>query len=179
MPRKISITQRRWLLSVHILFSVAWIGLGLSLLLLCVFAASASDAGFLQAAYVLIDDLHRTLFIPFAVATGVTGVVLSLLTEWRFLRFNWIIFKEVVLVLVIASGVVIVGSGPLMRGLGTIIQLTSAEGLNALHNSSYWVNQYLLVGYFALQVALLSASVVFSVFKPFGRRAQKMDKISK
>lgn len=176
MAKRMTISQRRWLLSIHILFSVAWIGLGLSLLLLCIFAAGASNAGFLQAAYLLIDDLHRSLYIPLAVATGATGVALSMLTEWRFLRFNWLIFKEAVFVLVIASGVAIVGAGPLSRGVGTLIQLSSTEGLNALHNSIFWMNQYLLISYFALQVVLLSISVILSMFKPWGRRERNMNK---
>ncbi len=170
MAKRLTVTQRRWLLSAHILFSITWIGLGLSLLLLCIFAASTSQADILQASYILIDDLHRTLYIPLAVITGVTGILLSMLTEWRFLKFNWIIFKEIVILLVIVSGVVIVGSGPLIRGLGTIIQIISTAGLNALNSPIFWTNQYLLIGYFTTQVILLSASVVISVFKPSGGR---------
>ncbi len=171
MAKRLTVTQRRLLLSAHILFSIAWIGLGLSLLVLCIFAARTNQADILQASYMLIDDLHRTLYIPLAVVAAVTGIVLSTLTGWRFLKFNWIIFKEIVIVLVIVSGVVIVGSGPLVRGLGTIIQIVSIEGLNALNNSVFWTNQYLLIGYFTMQVIFLSSSVFISVFKPSARKA--------
>ena len=43
MASKLTITQKRWLLSAHILFSVAWLGTAVCSLVLSILAATTRD----------------------------------------------------------------------------------------------------------------------------------------
>ncbi len=167
MARKLATTPKRWLLSAHILLSGAWLGTSFCFLVLSIVARSTHDRNLLLATYMSIDVLDRILVRPMAIGAAVSGILLSVLTQWGLFRFNWIIAKLILTVLLIASGVIIFG---LTRVPRSIISIISSAGLQALQNPSYQSNQTLLLIYVIAEVVFLSASVAVSVFKPAGLR---------
>lgn len=143
MANRLTITQKRWLLSAHIATSVAWLGGALCLLTLGLVAANAKDEATLRAAFTSIDMLDRTLVRPLAVLTVISGLILCLRTQWGLFRFNWVIVKETLTLLSIGAGIAVLGRDPV-----------NPSNLNAL------------LICMAFQILSLSTSVVLSVFKP-------------
>ncbi|WP_199036695.1 hypothetical protein [Glycomyces salinus] len=79
---------------VHVLASVAWLGVSLSLLVLTALVWSATDAPTQFAAAAAAAAIVGTLPVPVgAVAIG-TGLVLALGTRWS-LRHRWVLIKLV------------------------------------------------------------------------------------
>jgi uncharacterized membrane protein len=107
MHNKITITQKRWLLSAHILCTVAWVGAGLCSLVFNITALLTHEPHLLNATYVLIDALDKAILRGGAVGAIITGILLSVLTHWGLLRFYWIIVKEIVSVVCIVEGVIL------------------------------------------------------------------------
>jgi hypothetical protein len=177
MRNKISITQKRWLLSAHLLCTVAWLGAGLCSLIFNITALITNDPHLLNAAYVFADILDKAILRGGAVGALITGILLSVLTQWGLMRFYWIIVKEIVSVLCIVVGFIISGWND------DAISLTAMQGLHVLHNPLYITNRTLMfIGIF-FQLISLSGVIVISVFKPWGqrkrpsqRRFQKMGK---
>ncbi|MDF2684453.1 MAG: hypothetical protein K0R47_5643 [Brevibacillus sp.] len=147
---KISMTSKKWLLLLHLIFSAIMLGGAVIFLVLSIVAATTTDPNVFQACYTVMHVLSQSSVRASTIGTLVTGVVLSALTHWGFLRYHWIIAKEGLSVLTIALGPIgmyvwtagaLSGENPLMLWIGIVLQILS-----------------------------LVAIFLLSVFKPWGKR---------
>jgi hypothetical protein len=170
--RNLSVTQRRWLLTLHLLFSAILFGLTIAFLILSITAANTNDEGDLKACYTSMHVLAKTSLKPSAIGALVTGILLSVLTQWGLFKFYWIIVKEGLTLLSIVLG-------PIGMEYWTLkaVTLTSAEGLSALQDPAFNVNSGQLWTGIILQIISLAAMFVISVFKPWGSRNREPGKI--
>jgi hypothetical protein len=97
---------RKFALAVHLAVSVGWIGAVAAYMALDVAAATSQDAQTLRAAYLGMDLIARSIIVPLALASLLTGLVMSLGTKWGLFRHYWVlisllltIFATVVLLL--------------------------------------------------------------------------------
>jgi len=168
---KMSITQRRWLLSAHLLFSAIMFGGAITFLILSITAATASDEGVLKACYTIMHVLAKTSVRASAIGALVTGIMLSVLTQWGLFKHYWIMAKEGLMMIAIIIGPV----G--MEGLTLkAVTLTSTEGLDALNDPAFSVNSGLLWSGIIVQIVSIGGMFVLSVFKPWGRRKPKNER---
>jgi hypothetical protein len=124
LRRKISITQKRWLLSAHLLFMAVWLGSVVCSLALNVVALKATDPQLLNNIYTLTETLDNFVVRTGAAGSLLTGLLLAWLTQWGLLRFYWIIAKEITTIGIIILDQVII------RWNATAIALTAAQGDN-------------------------------------------------
>lgn len=164
-----TVIKRRAWVSAHVIVSVAWLGVGACLIAVLASAGTATDPGGLQAIYNVAHAVHERVFVPLAVMTAATGIALCLITKRRFFRYYWVIAKEAIIIMLVGVGVAVVP-----RGIQTVTRIVSSRGLNSLQDPMYRTTRETLIAYFAFQVALLSASVIISVFKPFGQRTPRL-----
>ena len=167
MRNKITIRQKRWLLSAHILCAVAWLGAALCSLIFSLTALFTIDAHLLNATYVFADILDKAILRGGAIGALITGILLSVLTQWGLIRFYWIIVKEIVSVLCIVVGIIISGWND------NAISLTAHKGLQVFHNPLYLTNRTLVFMGICFQILALSGVIVISVFKPWGQRKRQ------
>ena len=153
----------RLLLSAHIVVSVGWLGIVFAKLVLGL-SARTSDAPEVSDALYLSMEVVNVSFPPAAVATVVTGVLLSLGTKWGILRHYWVATKLVLTVGVIVTGIALVDrlvrqsiSAPSGRSVadGTILGIASTPAL--------------LISLSVAHVLMLGVATVVSVYKPWGR----------
>lgn len=165
---KLSANRRKWLLVLHLLFSAIMLGVASAFLILSITAASTSDDGVLKACYSSMHVLAKTSVRASTIGAVVTGIMLSVLTRWGLFRFYWIIVKEGLTLLSIVLGPI----GMYVLRLKAV-KLTSAEGLGALDNPAFQVNDERLLAGIVLQIISLVAMFVISVFKPWGTRTAR------
>lgn len=165
---KLKMTQRKWLLTIHLLFSAIMFGVAVAFLILSITASNTSDEGVLKACYTGMHVLANSSVIASTIGTLVTGILLSVLTQWGLFKYYWIIAKEVLTVLSIVIG-------PIGMNYWTLkaVTLTNVEGLNALQDPAFIVNNDQLWVGIILQIVSLVAMFIISVFKPWGQRKQK------
>jgi hypothetical protein len=72
--RKLSLTQRRWLLTLHLLFSAILFGLSVVFLILSITAANTKDEGMLKACYTSMHVLAKTSLKASAIGVLVIGM---------------------------------------------------------------------------------------------------------
>jgi uncharacterized membrane protein len=161
---KISITQRRWLLSAHLLFVAAWLGSGFCALVFNITALFTTDPHLLNTVSVFTSTLDTTVTRFGAGGTLITGVLLSVLTQWGLLRFYWIGAKEILFVLCVTIDLIA------LRWNEQLISLSAAQGLQALSNPVYLTNRTLLFMGILLRIIVLAGIIVISIFKPWGQR---------
>jgi hypothetical protein len=167
--RKLSITKKRWLLSLHILFASIMFGVAVTFLVLSIAAANTSSLDVLQACYNGMHILAKSSVRASTIGTLVTGVLLSLWTNWGLFKFYWIIAKEVLTIFSIGLGFV----GMYTWSLNAVT-LVSTDGWDVWQNSAFIVNnEQLLIG-IVLQIISLGTMFVLSVFKPRGQRKKKV-----
>ena len=93
----------RGLLIAHVLSSVGWFGLAVTVAFIAVAGVRADDV-----AYSEVIGSTLWLSVPLGLTAALTGIALSLTTRWGLLRHWWVVGKEVITVAVIATDVLVV-----------------------------------------------------------------------
>jgi hypothetical protein len=140
--------SRRALLVAHVLSSVAWFGIAVSVLFLLVLAQSDSEPQAASALYRAVETSIWLSVITGAVS-GVTGLVLGLGTPWGVARHWWVVLKEVAFVALVVSDFL-------------AVRPTVHDAANG------FVSGRILHPVIAHCIVLALATVV-SILKPFGR----------
>lgn len=86
---------RKFALSVHLTFSVGWIGAVLAYLALGVAAVASQDVQTVRAAWTAMDIAGWYVIVPLALASLLTGLVMALGTRWGLLRHYWVLISFV------------------------------------------------------------------------------------
>lgn len=149
---------RKFVLSAHITVSVGWIGAVMAYIALDLWGARARDGEALRAAYLGMDLIARNVIVPLALASVLTGLVVSLATKWGLFRHYWVVISFVMTV--IATVVLLIET----RTIGALAEIaadptTSVEVLRALPST--------LVHSIGGTVVLLVV-LVLNMYKPQG-----------
>jgi len=84
---------RKFALTTHVICSVGWLGAVASYIALDVAAATGQDAQTLRAAYLAMELIARYVIVPLALASLLTGLVMSLGTRWGLFRHYWVLIS--------------------------------------------------------------------------------------
>src|ERR671934_1071881 len=95
---------RKFVLAVHLTFSVGWIGAVIAYLALGVAAVTSRDAQTVRAAWIAMELTGWFAIVPLALAALLTGLVMSLGTPWGLFRHYWV---PITLVLTVLATVVL------------------------------------------------------------------------
>ncbi|MFD0829482.1 hypothetical protein ACT8ZR_28305 [Neobacillus sp. M.A.Huq-85] len=163
--RRLSLTKRKWLLILHLMFSAIMLGVSIVFLILSITAANTNDVNVLKACYSSMHVLAKTSVRASTIGAVVTGILLSVLTQWGLFKFYWIIVKEGLTLLSIFLGPIAMYSFTLKA-----ITLTTKDGINIFFDPAFTVNKWQLWCGIILQVISLVSMFVISVFKPWGQR---------
>jgi hypothetical protein len=152
--------QRKFLLTLHVVPSVGWMGAVAVFLALALAGLLSSDSQIIRASYVAMDITYRTVVVPLGLAAMATGLVSSLGTDWGLFRYYWIVVKLLVTVPTIVL---------MLAHLRPVNHLASLVSTILLPNTELArpALQLLLYGC-AAQFVLLVATVL-STYKPRGR----------
>jgi hypothetical protein len=97
-------------LIAHVLSSVGWFGVaGLVLFLLAAAEATGDDA--LARSLARAVETSVWLSVPLGIASAATGIVLGLGTKWGLIRHWWVVVKEVAVVPLVVTDLLVVAPG--------------------------------------------------------------------
>src|SRR5919112_4134366 len=149
---------RKFVLATHIAFSVGWIGAVAAYIALDVVAATSQDARTLWAVYLAMGLIAWYVIVPLALASLLTGLVVSLGTGWGLFRHYWVLIS---LLLTIIATVVLLVETQAIGYFATVAAdpTTSGDDLRALGST--------LVHSVGGAVVLL-VILVMNVYKPRG-----------
>jgi hypothetical protein len=150
---------RRFILSLHIIFAVGWLGAVACFLVLAIVGASGQDESMIRSAYVSMGLITRFMIVPLSFAPLLTGPILSLGTPWGLFRHYWILAK---LLLTVVS---------------TLIMQLHVQPINLLADASVKATvlpanlhdmQVQMVIASALALLVLIVETALAVYKPRG-----------
>jgi hypothetical protein len=84
---------RKFVLTAHLTFSLGWIGAVVAYLVLTVSAMTSEDALTVRAAWIAKELTGWYAIVPLALATLLTGLVISLGTKWGLFRHHWVLIS--------------------------------------------------------------------------------------
>jgi hypothetical protein len=146
---------RRWFLLAHVVFSVGWIGVELSMLTLGLVGRLDSNPVVVRSCYVIAGVLGGLFYFPAAGLALITGVVLGLGTKWGLVRYHWVAVKLVINIALLAGGSLLV--------MPRFVAAAEA----AIRNEPIGDTAILLVSAMTAGLTLLLVATQVSIFKPW------------
>jgi hypothetical protein len=161
-------------LTAHVTASVGWLGAVLAYLALVGAALTREDTRTVRAAWVAMDVTGWYAIVPLALASVLTGLVMSLGTPWGLVRHYWVLFK---LLLTVFATLVLLGHMPAVSAMAGM----PAETASSVVVDVRGFDGELLHAGGGLVVLLVTT--VLSVFKPrgvtpYGWRKQREERAS-
>jgi hypothetical protein len=147
---------RKLALSVHLTCSVGWIGGVLAYVALGVAAVTSGNTETVRAAWIAMDVIGWWVIVPLALASLLTGLVMSLGTPWGLFRHYWVVIS---LVLTVLCTVVLLEHMPTVSAIARVVQQAEGADVRALRGDLFHPTAGLLV---------LLAITVLNVLKPQG-----------
>jgi hypothetical protein len=151
---------RKFLLTLHVVASVGWVGAVTVFLALAAAGLLSSDSQIIRASYIAMDLTYRTAVVSLGLASLVTGLVSSLGTEWGLFRYYWIVVK--LLVTVPAIILMLVHMQP-------VSHLASVVSTSVLPNADLTRPGLQLLVYACAALLVLLVATVLSTYKPRGK----------
>lgn len=99
-PRRLPPRGRKFLLAVHVIFSVAWIGVSSCMVVLSLMGLSFDDPGMIKGIYEALKVLDLTVITITSVISVVTGILLACFTPWGLFTHWWVVIKLVLSLIV-------------------------------------------------------------------------------
>ncbi|MDQ4009957.1 MAG: hypothetical protein M3228_04510 [Actinomycetota bacterium] len=154
---------RKFVRATHVTVSAGWLGLVVAMLILGISAATTPNSTFVLACYAMMERIGGVVIPFFAVATLLSGIVLSVATPWRLLQHWWIVVKLVLAVAVIVTAVALTGDWLQQAVAQAAGSSRVAEGSNA------GMPAWLVVAGSGVHLLFLWAATTISVDKPWGK----------
>jgi hypothetical protein len=148
---------RRFALTAHITMSVSWIGAVLAFLALALVGLTSPDDLTVRGAYVVMEPAAWFVLVALAVASLLTGLVMSLGTSWGLFRHYWVLLK--LLITIFAMIILLIYMGT-FREMASVAADPSVR-LELVRNPSPVLHAIL-----ALLILLTAA--VLAIYKPLG-----------
>lgn len=150
---------RKLALTLHVGFSVSWLGLAMSMTVLSGVGLLAVDGELQRDAYRMMHIFDLALVIPLVILSILTGLLVSLGTKWGLIRHWWVLTKFTISMTILAVAAFFENFW--VRGLAERLSTDpSAEPAQT------GVQLFVCMATFSL---LLWTATVLSVYKPWGR----------
>jgi hypothetical protein len=149
---------RKFALTIHITSSVGWFGAVIAYLSLAIVTRTSQDVQMVRAAYFALEPITMYVLVPLSFASLLTGLIMSLGTQWGLYRHYWVLFK---LLLTILSTVVLLGFTQTMRRMVAVASdpTTSITELSAMGAG---------IEHAVGALVVLLVITILSVYKPRG-----------
>ena len=165
---KLSLKQRHWLLTFHILFAALWTGTVCSMFLLSWVNKTADNPKILYAFHSAVNLLDDYIVIPAAIGSVLSATILCWLTNYGFTKFWWVISKWFLTI-----SLILFGTFWLYPWSNQAESIVTKQGLSAFDDLVYTVDaKGVLIGSL-VQAIILIIIICISIIKPWGRRIIK------
>jgi hypothetical protein len=148
---------RKLALTAHVTSSVGWLGAVVVFLALAVVGLTSQDAQTVRGAYLVMEPAAWFVLVPSALASLLTGLVMSLGTTWGLLRHYWVLFK---LLIAVFATIVLLTYMATFRHMAGVAADPGAD-LGVVRNASPVLHA-------ALALLVLLVATVLAVYKPRG-----------
>ena len=160
--RRLAPTTRKWLLVLHVVVSVGWLGLNVGNLTLAITGLTTDDPTTQHTAFGAMYLIGGTLLIPVSLLALISGVLLGYYSKWGVVRYRWVLVK-----LTLTSIAVVLIPLSLLPGLRDLSELMADTPSDQLADLGRLGMTTLSAG--IVSTTMYVTNAVLSVLKPWGR----------
>src|SRR5699024_7550496 len=99
-PKRLPPRGRKFLLAVHVIFSIAWIGVSSCMVVLSLMGLSFDDPRMVEAIYQALKIFDLTVITITSFTSVASGILLACYTPWGLFKHWWVIIKMVLSIIV-------------------------------------------------------------------------------
>lgn len=99
-PKRLPPRGRKFLLAVHVIFSIAWIGVSSCMVVLSLMGLSFDDPRMVEAIYQALKIFDLTVITITSFTSVASGILLACYTPWGLFKHWWVIIKLVLSLIV-------------------------------------------------------------------------------
>ena len=147
---------RKLVLAAHLTFSVGWIGAAVAYLALGIASVSSQDAQTVRAAWIAMELTGWYAIVPLSLASLLTGLVMSMGTQWGLFRHYWVLIS---FLLTVFAGTILLLHMPDVSAIADVAREADPADLAGLGGDLFHSGFGLLV---------LLVIQVLNVYKPRG-----------
>src|SRR5919199_4578911 len=159
--RRLTPTTRKWLLILHVVVSVGWLGLNVGNLTLCVTGLATEDPTTQHAAFGAMYLIGGVLLVPVSLLAYVSGIALGYYSKWGVFRYRWVLVK-----FVLTTVAVVLVPLSLLPGLSELSSLVAAAPANRM--ADLGPSGLSMLGAGIVSTSMYLTCAVLSVLKPWG-----------
>ena len=158
MTGRLTPSQRKLVLTIHVGTSVGWLGAAVAMSVLAVIGRTVEDPHLRHSAYMFMHFFDQAIMIPFSLLAFFSGIALSLWTNWGLFDHYWVITKFVLTTAVI-----------LFAAIQTSLWVHNAIELAMAGGAEFDQIAVRLLINSACNLLSFWAMTALSVYKPWGR----------
>lgn len=164
MAYRLSQKNKNFLVAIHVISVASWIGGTLGMLLLGIYLHKADHAEQLTYTLASMEIIDENLLKYPALLTLLTGILLSIWTQWGLVKHYWVIIKLATTMITIMIGILF-----LNKWTASLADMVEDMGLASLQNEGFqstWLSMVTTSGFNLLCLLLM---VFITYYKPFGK----------
>jgi hypothetical protein len=151
---------RKLALTLHIIFSVGWLGAVVVYLVLAISGLGSTDDHLITIVYPALEIIGWYIIVPASWAALVTGLIQSFGTTWGLFQHYWVLVK---FILTFGASIILIKHMPKVSEMANMVIGGNLTG------SNFEQLRKGLVIHAAGGLLVLIITTVLSVFKPWGR----------
>lgn len=160
--RRLKPTTRKWLLLLHVVVSVGWLGLNVGNLTLEITGLTTDDPAVQHTALGALYLIGGPLLIPVSLLAYTSGILLGFYSKWGVLKYRWVLVK-----FILTTVAVLLVPLSLLPGLSELSQLVANTPPERLADLGPTGLSMLAAG--CVSTTMYVTNAVLSVLKPWGR----------
>ncbi|CAH1201890.1 hypothetical protein [Paenibacillus sp. JJ-223] len=164
MAYRLSHKKKCIFVAIHVISASSWIGGTLGMLLLGLYLYSAANGE--QLAYTLasMEIIDENLLKYPALMTLLTGILLSIWTQWGLVKHYWIVIK-----LILTLTTILIGIFFLNHWTASLVDMVSETGFATLQDHNFRSKWLAILLTASFNLLCLFIMVFITYFKPFGK----------
>lgn len=164
MAYRLNQKKKSILVAIHVLSVASWIGGTLGMLLLGVYLQNAANGEQLFYTLASMEVIDENLLKYPALLSLLTGILLSIWTQWGLVKHYWVLIKFALTILTIMIGILF-----LNKWTALLVDLVEETGFVALQNSQFQSTWLSIIITASFNLFCLAFMTFITYLKPFGK----------
>ncbi|WP_313800056.1 hypothetical protein [Cytobacillus sp.] len=168
MAYRLNQKKKSVLVAIHVLSVASWIGGTLGMLLLCAYLQNAANGEQLFYTLISMEIIDENLLKYPALLTLITGIMLSVWTQWGLVKHYWVMVKLVLTILTIMIGILFLNKWTVF-----LVETVEDLGFVALQHTPFQSTWLSIIITSSFNLLCLAFMTFITYMKPFGKVQRK------
>lgn len=168
MAYRLNQKKKKLLVALHVISVASWIGGTLGMLVLGVYLQNAVNGEQLYYTLTSMEVIDENLLKYPALLSLITGIMLSVWTQWGLVKHYWVTIKLVLTMIIIMIGILF-----LNKWTASLVEIVQDMGFATLQSQDFQTTWMSIIITASFNLSCLVFMVFITYYKPFGKIKRK------